>query len=344
MKRSDASMFCCPKCRGGLTLIEQAPALEEVWEGSLRCERCRYDYPIIRSIPRFVADAGYAASFGYQWKAFAKTQVGGAQTSISEARFYATTGWPRDLTGQVILEAGCGAGRFSGIALATGAEVYSFDLSQAVEASLDNIQSAADRRRHHLFQASIYAVPLPHQMFDKIFCFGVLQHCPDVEGAYRSLVPFLKPGGEIVVDCYLSQPLKHAFNLKYWLRPFFRWWKPSWLFAFWSVMISLAYDLKAFLSRLPVAGDALASLIPIGRLNYEPEHHFTVAELKEIKTLSAFDMLSPRYDKCQTLDDVRRWMESELLEVVSLGLGYNGINAKARKLVGPAADAHRSLA
>src|SRR5262249_55543829 len=162
-----------------------------------------------------------------------------------------------------------------------------------------------------------YDIPLPPAMFDKIFCLGVLQHCPDVRKAYLSLVPLLKPGGELVVDCYLSQPLRHSFNLKYLLRPFFSWWKPSWLFRFWSVVISLAYDVKSILNRIPLAGPALAALVPIGRLSYEPEYHFSRAELKEIKTLSVIVMLSPRYDQPQRLSTVRAWMEEAGLEILS---------------------------
>jgi len=298
---------------------------------AFRCSSCEREYPLIHSIRRFVEAENYAASFGYQWKAFARTQVGGAQKVISEIRFDATAKWPKDLRGQVILEAGCGAGRFSEIVLERGPTLYSFDLSNAVEAAIENISSAELKQRHVPFQASIYEIPLPHGSFDKIFCLGVLQHCPDVKAAYLSLAPFLKPGGELVVDCYLSQPLKHMFNLKYLLRPFVKWWKPPVLFRFCQISTSIMYDVKFLLSRIPIAGKWLMPLIPIGRLNYEPEYRFSVAELKDIKALSMFDMLSPKYDKCQKLDSFRDWTREAGLELVELTTGYNGINVRARR-------------
>jgi SAM-dependent methyltransferase len=333
MKYQDSKVFLCPKCRGGLTLDSSTEKTEgnEIESGHLKCGKCSKTYPIIDGIPRFVEMDNYAASFGYQWNKFAKTQVGGIQKKWSKERFDCTAEWPNELRGQLILEAGCGAGRFSEIALDTGAEVYSFDLSAAVNASIGNIHSQEQKQRHHPFQASIYDIPLPHGMFDKVYCMGVLQHCPDVKKAFMSLVPFLKPGGEIVVDCYLSQPLKHAFNLKYWCRPFFKWWKPTWLFAFWSVVISIAYDFKRLLNAIPLIGKYVAKSVPIGRLNYEPEFHFTVQELKEIKTLSVFDMISPTYDQCQKIEDVRMWIQEAGLEIIKLNTGFNGINAKARK-------------
>jgi SAM-dependent methyltransferase len=336
MKLDDIKIFLCPQCRGPLQCdVQQVSwneSKEEIIEGKLDCSKCSKTYPIVGSIPRFVEMDNYAASFGYQWNKFAKTQVGGAQKIISKERFDCTAEWPQQLLNQVILEAGCGAGRFSEIALDTGAQVYSFDLSAAINASVGNITSLDQKRRHHPFQASIYDIPLPHGMFDKVYCLGVLQHCPDVKRAFMSLVPFLKSGGEIVIDCYLSQPLKHAFNLKYWLRPFFKWWKPTWLFSFWFFVISIAYDLKRVITAIPLVGKFFAKIVPIGRLNYEPEHYFTVQELKEIKTLSVFDMLSPKYDQCQKLEDVGGWMRESGLEIVKLTTGYNGINAKGKKV------------
>lgn len=335
MKHSDINVFRCPKCRSHLVLSGDSrleSGSQEVMEGWLACVSCNRRYPIIKSIPRFVNPNSYASSFGYQWKNFARTQIGGDQKRISKIRFDTTTKWADNLKGQLVLEAGCGAGHFSEIALDTGAFIYSFDLSEAVEVNLDNIQSPDLKQRHHLFQADIYEIPLPYGMFDKIFCMGVLQHCSDVKKAYLSLVPFLEPGGELVVDCYLRQPLKDFFNLKYRLRPFFKWWKPSWLFTFCSIIISIAYELKSLLSKIPFIGKWLSNLIPIGRLNYEPDYHFSVQELKEIKTLSMFDMLSPKYDKPQKLSSFRSWMEEAGLEILELTTGYNGINTRARRL------------
>ena len=47
---------------------------------------------------------------------------------------------------------------------------------------------------------------------------GVLQFCPDVEGAFRSMLPFLRPGGEIVVDVY--EKASGLPPLKTFVRPF----------------------------------------------------------------------------------------------------------------------------
>jgi len=42
-------------------------------------------------------------------------------------------------------------------------------------------------------------MPFPNNSFDKVFCFGVLQHTPDFDASIKVLIEKAKPGGEIVV-------------------------------------------------------------------------------------------------------------------------------------------------
>jgi len=46
-----------------------------------------------------------------------------------------------------------------------------------------------------------------------------------------------------------------------------------------------------------------------------------------------FDMLSPKYDLPQRISSVQLWLESAWLEILELNIGYNGINARARKKI-----------
>jgi SAM-dependent methyltransferase len=245
---------------------------------------------------------------------------------LSRERFYATTGWPSRMEGQRILEAGCGMGRFTQLALETGADVFSFDLSSAVEAAARNNAGAP---RLSLFQASIYEIPLRRESFDKIFCMGVLQHCPDVAQAFRSLVPFLKPGGEIVIDVYEK---KLGFpKLKYLARPFFRPLGTQGIYRVLSWTIPPTFELKKAINRIPGVGPRLGALIPIGPISHAPRLIYTDAELKQVKILSALDMFSPVYDQPQTMEDVRQWFEQAGLTQIEIKHGYNGIDAKGQR-------------
>jgi SAM-dependent methyltransferase len=299
----------------------------EIADGVLECTACQISFPIVRHLPRFVPSESYASTFGFQWNRFDRIQIDKfMHNDLSRDRFYATTGWPMRLEGQRILEAGCGAGRFTQLALETGAEVISFDLSSAVDAAWRNNGGAP---RLTAFQASIYEIPLRQRAFDKVFCMGVLQHCPDVAGAFRSLLPFLRPGGEIVIDVYEKS---NGFPpLKYLARPFVKHLKTESLYNLLQWTIPPAFEVKKAIHRLPAVGPRLGALIPIGPISHAPRLIYTDEELKQVKILSALDMLSPVHDHPQRMDDVQKWFEEAGLVEVQLKRGYNGINAKGKR-------------
>jgi SAM-dependent methyltransferase len=327
----------CPNCQGALSLLgHPRPGCEvdEIEEGTLNCTQCGGAYPIVRSLPRFVPDDNYGASFGFQWNKFPTLQVDSVmRNDLSRRRFYDCTRWPRQLPSERILEAGCGSGRFTPLALEAGAEVFSFDLSSAVEAAHKNNRNAP---RLHIFQASIYRLPLRKGLFDKIFCMGVIQHCPDPKKAFLSLAPFLRPGGIIVIDVYSKTGFPPP--LKYWARPITRRMSPQALYALLSHVVPLAFEIKSLIHRAPAIGPKIASLIPIGPLSHAHIGlHYTDDELKQVKILSAFDMLSPRYDLPQKIGDVHQWFEEAGLVDVETRFGYNGINARGKR---PVCDDH----
>jgi SAM-dependent methyltransferase len=331
VQRKSAEFFRCTTCGQTLslaTVTSEDPSTGETIEGSLACPGGHTTAPVVRHIPRFVASESYAASFGFQWNRFDQLQLDRHMNNdLSRDRFYKTTGWPEKMEGQRILEAGCGAGRFTDLALETGAEVFSFDLSTAVEAAWRNNGTS---HKLTLFQASIYEVPLPEAFFDKIFCMGVLQHCPDVRGAFRSLLRFLRPDGEIVIDVYEKRP--GLPPLKYVARPFFRPLGTEGIYRVLSWTIPPAFEMKKALHNIPGLGPKVASLIPIGPISHaERGLNYTDEELKQVKILSALDMLSPAYDQPQTMPEVKRWFDEAGLTDVQVRRGYNGINAKGRR-------------
>jgi 2-polyprenyl-3-methyl-5-hydroxy-6-metoxy-1,4-benzoquinol methylase len=62
-------------------------------------------------------------------------------------------------------------------------------------------------------------MPFPDESFDKIFCFGVLQHTPNFEESIKSLISKAMLGGEIVVDFYPINGWWTKISAKYILRP-----------------------------------------------------------------------------------------------------------------------------
>ncbi|HKE93676.1 MAG TPA: methyltransferase domain-containing protein, partial [Povalibacter sp.] len=203
--------FICPQCRGELETIRTPVATD-----ALRCAGCRHAYPVVNGMPRFVPGEQYAGSFGFQWNKFRRTQLDSSVgLPLSRDRLMAVTAFDSDMSGCTILEAGSGAGRFTEVLVATGADIHSFDLSTAVDANWANNGRAANLQ---LFQASIFDVPLREQAFDHVVCLGVLQHTPDPDRAFRSLARHVKPGGQISIDVY-ARRLRALVAWKYLLRP-----------------------------------------------------------------------------------------------------------------------------
>src|SRR5438477_7570196 len=117
--------WICPVHRS--TLVET--------DSRLHCPQ-DHDFPIIRGIPRFVSSGERMESFGVQWRHYRRTQLDSyTGLSFSRDRLKRCLGenlW-QSLSGKMVLEAGCGAGRFTEVLLAEQAVVTSVDLSSAVE-------------------------------------------------------------------------------------------------------------------------------------------------------------------------------------------------------------------
>lgn len=286
-------------------------------------------FPVVRGIPRFVPATTYADNFGYQWQVFERTQLDshGSWAGRSETRFFEETRWPRDLTGQRVLEAGSGMGRFTEVLARTGADVYTFDYSSAIDA---NARNNASFENVSFSQADIYHPPFAPESFDRVLCFGVIQHCPDPRGAFRSLVRMLKPGGSIVVDVYRLF-WKSLFMGKYYLRPVTSRLPVDWQHPFVRAHMAWTYPLTgAFHRFLGLRAGRYASMaLSIADFRGLPDISDEAA--RELSELDTLDMLAPRYDYPQTLSTVRKWMLAEGLVDVDVTPGYNGVEARATK-------------
>lgn len=331
---ADLHIYCCPTCRQKLTISEGLRQGEDrVASGQLTCQACQATYAISHGIPRFVPQENYSQSFGFQWKRHCRTQLDKFNgTTLSAERFWEGTQWSPNLDGQTLLEAGSGAGRFTQIALDAGATVWSFDYSNAVEA---NAANNGIHDRLHLFQGDLYAIPLPIASFDKVFCFGVLQHCPDVKRAFLSLLPYLKLGGDIAVDIYdwdRRNPSK--WQSLYWVRQktatmnprilyrWVQWFYPGLLLLHRAVSSRVG---SAIRRRLPLVREIRGRLVPIQDYRIVYQERMSAAMIREWSILDTFDLLSPRYDQPQKLNDVESWFHEADLTNVCVRHGGNGV-------------------
>ncbi|MFQ5757128.1 MAG: class I SAM-dependent methyltransferase [Acidiferrobacterales bacterium] len=165
-----------------------------------RCTGCGTVVPVVRGVLRFIDADEYTDSFSFQWNQHRMTQLDTAHSSESERMFHQKTGFgPEDVNGKLILDVGCGMGRFADVVSRWGGNVIGLDMSYAVEAAHQNLGHREDVL---ILQADLFHMPFPEESFDLIYSIGVLHHTPDCEKAFRQLPRFLKPGGKIAIWVY----------------------------------------------------------------------------------------------------------------------------------------------
>jgi SAM-dependent methyltransferase len=101
--------------------------------------------------------------------------------------------------GEVVLDAGCGTGRFSMLAQSFGAKlVVGVDLGSSVDVAFTNTRKL---RNVLIVQADLFELPL-RQAFDYAFSVGVLHHTRDPADAFGAVLSKVKAGGSISAWIY----------------------------------------------------------------------------------------------------------------------------------------------
>jgi SAM-dependent methyltransferase len=285
-------VLVCHRCGADL------PGLSRWAVEGLRCPRCGADFPIVRGIPRFVTSDAYTASFSFEWNRHKKTQLDDTTSRESEETFRQKTGLgPDDVDDKLVLDVGCGMGRFADVVSRWGGKVIGIDLSLAVEAAYANL---GGRENVRILQADLFHLPFRPGTFDIVYSLGVLHHTPDCEKAFRQLVPFVRPGGRVCIWLYGKMgPWEHFARLyrKLTVR------MPKRLL---HALCHLAIPWY-HVCRLPLVGDLLWTVFPISR---HPNPDWRV--------LDTFDWYSPQYQSLHTFPEVYRWFRSEGLVDITL--------------------------
>ena len=132
-------LLVCPECRSALRLDAKERSGEDVRTGTLTCAS-GHVFEITNGVPRFVKhdlDADQARtrdSFGDEWTRLYPEHGHTTPEWQAERDIFLeyTRTVPSDFRGKLVLDAGCGNGRYAKLTNDWGARVVAVDISAAV--------------------------------------------------------------------------------------------------------------------------------------------------------------------------------------------------------------------
>jgi SAM-dependent methyltransferase len=269
------------------------------------------------------------SAYGLQWNRYRIVRAEEDRVTFRNRTWFGG----RDLADQVVLDAGCGMGRYVRIAAESSPRlIVGLDLSAAVIAANELTRAWPNVA---IVQGDLLRLPFAPGSFDRIYSIGVLDHTPDPRAAFLGLARLLKPGGRIAIWVYPRE------------RP---------------IVETIMNLQRAVSTRLPlgVLEPLCRIAAPIGglkrRLMSSPRwlvqrmgvalHLATIGVSMhpdpEVRVCDTLDWYAPRYLSRHTLGEVTGWFaEAGLVDVVDLsreqvfyheGQG-NGVNLAGRRPV-----------
>jgi SAM-dependent methyltransferase/uncharacterized protein YbaR (Trm112 family) len=325
----------------------------EIEAGILSCS-CRMVYPVADGIPRMLPDAfselgeftetykeylvragaltgskkseylehslmrqnKTKESFGYQWMRYNVNDDREDRTVFfSDSQLSGES-----LQDKLILDAGCGMGRYTAVAAGVGAEIIGLDLSRSV------LMAYQKTRMHsfaHIIQADIMRLPFRNKQFDVIYSLGVLHHTPEPRQAFLQLAQRLKDNGIISVWLYgaagsfadfKTNPLRteRKHYVKGNIRKRIHWFIVS--------LREIVYNgIRTVTTRMNVP--LLYMLCyPLAALGKIPLLKYLTASVHpkwSVRLQENFDWLSPVYQSHHTKEEVLGWCAEAQVAVVS---------------------------
>jgi SAM-dependent methyltransferase len=313
MKLSLLPLLACPVCGGDLKFaaLETLPRNHEstVENGHLACASCKQSYEIRDGIPRLRPPASVPAaaaktreSFGWEWLRYPGSRP------IDEPTFLEETMLPRDaFAGKLALDAGCGMGRYSAVALGLGAEVVAIDMSESL------IRVAALSRSQpnlHPVEGDLLHPPFKKEVFDVVYSQGVLHHTSDTRAAFAAVAALVKPRGMLSVWLY-GKAGRYAEFATNPVRADREWVVENRRLAWLIVLVRHLFSdfVRAFTTRLPVRL-TYALCYPLTVLGAVPGIKyltFSVDPDFQARLIENFDWISPPYQWHHTKEELTRW-------------------------------------
>jgi SAM-dependent methyltransferase len=310
----------CPKTGEPLQVRIREQRGPRIVSGTLWSSAASYE--ISRGVPRFVpAEGNYASSFGYQWAKWRCVQFEGENATSAMAGHTRSMferivmQQPSAFNDGVILDIGCGSGRFIDVVRRKGtAKVIGIDFSSAADVAAEIFK---DDDNVLIVQGDALALPVRDRVASGAYSIGVLHHTPDPRRGFEEMVKATHPGGWVALCVYgkgsfYDDPRVLAY------RRLFKWLKPAG-----GTRAPLIYAMFAAhwvypLTRWRILGPLMRMLFPMARL---PDARWRV--------LDTFDAVSPVYQSTHESHEVFRWFkDAGLCEIEPSDWGFTAYHGR----------------
>jgi len=299
--------------------------------GTLVSNDGKYRYPIISGIPRFVEKEFYTSSFGFEWKKWSRVQfedqnLGTPMEGHTKKMFDSITNFtPEEVEGKLVVEFGCGPGRFLDIVRKYGGIAIGLDLSLAVESARENFK---EDENVLIVQGDILNPPFKEQVFDAGYSLGVLHHTPDPKQGFKSLVNTIKNSGRIGVSVYSSlefynYPSVHFTRfINKLVKPLFG---NNFALYYSKFSANFLYHFIKWCRKIPLFGKYFAYFLN--------RYVIVNAEITDARWrfLDNFDAITPVYASTHTGEEVQSWFkQAECYNLRLTNWGNTSMNANVK--------------
>lgn len=313
-----ASPCCAAELRFAALEALPKPGVE-LEEGALACSACGGEYPIEAGVPRLAGTPGDSRvaktrdAFAWEWKRYPGSREEDERIFLEESQLS-----PADFKDKLVLDAGCGMGRYSLVALSFGAEVVALDLSDSL---LRLAEQAARWPKLHVVQGDLLRPPLKKAVFDVVYSHGVLHHTADTRAAFHQVAALVKPGGRLNVWLYgkagryadfATNPLREGRG---WVAENRR---LAWLIV--GLRHWVSDFVRLFTTRLPVPV-TYALCYPLTMLGAVPGLKyltFSVHPDFRVRLIENFDWVSPPFQYHHTKEELSGWYREAGFNVLKI--------------------------
>jgi SAM-dependent methyltransferase len=301
-------------------------------------------FPVVDGIPRLVPEgtddqAQTSESFGFKWGR-RETYESEEWRDVAREWLLARYGFDSaesmraSLSGQRVLDAGCGAGFSAALWLSDDweGEYVGVDISSAVDVARERLSFVP---RAEFVQADVVALPFADGSFDAAIAEGVLHHTPSTEHALGALARTVRTGGQVLFYVYRTKGPVREFTDDH-VRAIVSGLPPEEAWDALRPLTRLGEALTATGAEVEVPEDVPVLGIPAGRYPVQRLVYWHFAKIFWNERLSLeenthvnFDWYHPRYAHRQSEGEVRAMSERAGLAIEHLDAQESGFTVRA---------------